>query len=869
MKYYQLTEKEVLEHYNSSEKGLTASQAKERLAKYGRNELENKKESKIFRLIWQQINNIVVYILLAAFVVSLITNQYLDASVILAIVVINTILGFIQEFKAEKSIEALKKLSTPYTIVMRDNHMITIPSVDVVPGDIIFIETGSKIPADCYLLESFNLKCDESSLTGESIPVKKEVCVINRDITINEQKNIVFTSTTAVHGRGKGIVVGTGMGTEIGKIAYLVQESEERETPLQHKLNRLGKYLGSFTLYVTIIIFLTGLFRGHRWEEMLIVSISLAVAAIPEGLPAVVTVCLSLGVQRMISKNVLIKRLSSVETLGSTSLICSDKTGTITCNEMTVEQIYSNDSLIEVTGRGYSTQGSFLIHHQPYDALKIKKLLETGFLCNDSKVNPDSSIIGDPTEAALIVVAEKANIITKATRVKETPFSSELKFMATIDMIGAKKYTHMKGAPEIILKKCAYISINGKRKKLTTIEKNKILKVNEDMGKRALRVLGFAYSEGDRNNNLTFLGLMGMIDPPRKDVKSSLELCKKAGIRVIMITGDHKITAQAIAKEIGLGTSVLTGDEIDKLNDVELKGKVLEIDVFARVTPEHKVKILNALAERQVVAMTGDGVNDAPALKQADIGVAVGSSTDVSKEASDMIITDNKFSSIVKAVEEGRGIFDNIKKFINYLLSSNLGEVLILFVAMMIGFKDSNGNVALPLIASQILWINLVTDGLPALALGADPVSKNVMDRPPRKLKENIISANMALNILFIGILMTAAVLFLFKTFLEVNLILAQTVAFTTLVMLEMVRIHMVRSKYRVGFFSNKWLLVAILSSVLLQLMVIYTPFFNRVFNTVPLGLSQWVYILVSCLFVFIVGSLVNSLVTKITKQYD
>ncbi|HLD02328.1 MAG TPA: HAD-IC family P-type ATPase, partial [Candidatus Nanoarchaeia archaeon] len=744
--YYQLGEKEVLRLLASSETGLSSGEAKDRLEKHGLNELVKKRRTSIFKLLLNQLRSIVVYILLAALAISILTDQFLDATVIGAILILNTLLGFIQEFKAEKSIEALQRLSTPLCNVMRDGKIVTMPSNLLVPGDVILLEAGNRIPADCYLLEAFNLKVDESALTGESVPSKKNVSMINKILPVSEQSNLVFSATTAVYGRAKAIVIRTGMSTEIGKIADLVQQEKQHETPLQHKLEKFGTILGIATILISALILVEGLLEGQPLFDMFLVAVSLAVAAIPEGLPAVVTICLAIGVKTMVRKNVLIRKLSSVETLGSTTIICSDKTGTLTCNQMTVEKIYAENMMIDVTGLGYEKKGQFLSNGKQFDTSRIAKLIETGFLCNDSKVNDDLTIIGDPTEASLVVLAGKAGIINDYKRIDEIPFSSEAKFMATINEIEGKAIMHVKGASEVILSKCSHYQYRNSIKPLTIEMKKKILAMNDAMANDTLRILALAYGKTSKPSNLIFLGLVGMIDPPRPDVQKSIQLCKHAGIKVVMITGDHKITAQAIAKQIGLGTSCMTGEEIEQMDYDEFRIAARKIDIFARVSPEHKVKILDALKPGNVVAMTGDGVNDAPALKKADIGVAVGSATDVAKEAADMVLLDDHFNSIVNAVKEGRGIYDNIKKFINYMLSSNMAEILILFIAMLLDFKDPSGNIVLPLLALQILWINLVTDGLPALALGADPISESVMDRPPRKTDESIISKNMGVT---------------------------------------------------------------------------------------------------------------------------
>ncbi len=840
MEYYQLNKKEVLKELSSSEDGLTSLEAKTRLKKYGFNEIKEEKKITPLKIFLLQFKSFIVYILIAAFIISLLVQEFIDATFIFVIIILNAILGFIQEYKAEKSIEALKKLTAQTSLVLRNNQEQKIPSKELVSGDIILIEEGTRIPADCYLLESVELKIDESTLTGESTPVNKNITVLNKKTPINSQENMLFSSTLTVSGHGKAIITSTGMKTEIGKIATIIQEAGEKLTPLQIRLKQLGISLGIISIILTIIVFVAGLTKGIALFEMSLIAISLAVAAIPEGLPAVVTICLALGVQRMIKRHVLIRKLASVETLGSTTVICSDKTGTLTHNQMTVKKIYANDKIIDVTGQGYGLKGDFFYENKKYDVKNIKLLLETCILCNNAKISSDK-LFGDPTEIALLVAAKKANISSDYKRISEIPFSSEKKYMATVNLISNKKLMFFKGATEVILNRCKYIEIDNKILSLTKEYKEKILTVNDNLATNALRILAFAYGSSDK---LIFLGLIGMIDPPRKEVKNSIELCEKAGIKVVMITGDHKLTAQAIAREISLGNKTLTGDELDKLNDKELKKLVKNIDIYARVSPEHKVRILEALQKNNnIVAMSGDGVNDAPALKKADIGVAVGSSTDVAREASDMILTDDNFTSIVNAVEEGRSIYSNIKKFVMYLLSSNLGELLTVFSAIMIGLK-------LPLIAIQILWMNLVTDGLPALALSVDKPEPHIMNKPPRNPKEHIINKISVFNMLLVAIIMAIGTLLLFNYYIKIDLRYAQTVAFTTLIMFQMFNVLNFRSDhsiFKTSLLENKKLIYAILGSIALQFLIIYTPI-SSIFKVTQLTLFDWfLIILVSC----------------------
>ena len=858
--FINLGKKEVFRLLKSSESGLDEKTIAVRLKENGLNELKEKKENKAIKIFFEQIKNIVIYILFAAVLISLFFKEYLDASTILAILILNIILGFVQDYKAEKAIESLKKITVTNVKVLRNNKKQVIDSKFLVPGDIVFLESGDKIPADAYLLETNELKVNESILTGESVPVKKDT------EERKEKRNLVFSGTNVVYGNCRAVVLKTGMLTEIGKIADLIQAEKAKETPLQKKLGKLGLNLGIITIFISIIIFISGILRHQPLSEILLVSVSLAVAAIPEGLPAVVTISLALGVQKMVKNNVLVRKLSSAETLGATTIIASDKTGTITCNQMTVRKIYDGKNEIDVSGEGYNFTGNLSLNNKTFSVAKLSRLIQCSVLCNNAML-AEKNNFGDPTEIALLVLGKKAKLNFNNKRLKEIPFSSEKKYMGTVNQEKNKKLLFLKGAPEIILNKCKRILVNNKVIKLTEKNKKEILKVNEKFASDALRVLGFCYNENLNEKNSIFLGLIGMIDPPRKEVRESLELCKKAGIRVIMITGDHKLTAQAIARQIGLKDNAITGEELDKLSPEKLKKLAKEIDIYARVNPLHKVKILGALENNEIIAMTGDGVNDAPALKKADIGISVGDSTDVAKEASNLILLDNSFSSIVKAVKEGRGIYNNIKKFVNYLLSSNLGEVFTLFFAMIIGFKDSLGNFIIPLLPLQILWMNLITDGLPALALSLDPVNKEIMHAKPRNPKENIISKNMIINVIFTGFIFALTTLILFKMNIS-NPMKAQTIAFSTLVILELFRVNIIRSQYKTKLFENKYLILAVLSSFLLQLLTIYTPL-SSIFGTSLLEFSDWTLIILVSLFSIIICKLFYLISVKITRQVD
>jgi P-type Ca2+ transporter type 2C len=850
--YHALDEENTLKVLKTTKKGLTNHEAEHRRQTYGLNELKAGKSISPIKIFLEQFASPLIWILLVALIVSIILGEVTDAIVIAIIVILNSILGFVQEFRAEKAIEALKKMASPKAKVIRDGKEIRIESKYLVPGDIIILETGDKIPADARLLEVHSLHSQEAPLTGESQPITKITEKLTEKTVLAERKNMVYASTIISQGRAIAIITATGMNTEVGKIAKLIKEAHEKLTPLQKKLRQLGKYLTIAVIVVAIIIFLAGIFSGHPIETMFLTAIALAVAAIPEGLPAVITISLALGVQKMIKKNALVRKLPSVETLGSVSVICTDKTGTLTHNQMTVVKAWANDKEYEISGAGYEPKGNFSIEGKLANPEMLHQMLKIGMLCNDAKLtgkDKNREVLGDPTEAALIVSAEKVGFdlkehSKKEPRVDEIPFTSERKMMTTIHK-GKVSYT--KGAPDVIIEKCDKILINGKVQRLNRHKKKELLKQTEIFAQQALRVLGFAYNENFKKNedsekDMVFVGLQAMIDPPREEVKDSIKVCQEAGIRVIMITGDHVTTAQAIAKELGIKGEAITGQDLEK---IDLKKKIKDTNIFARVNPKDKLDIVKALKHQSyVVAMTGDGVNDAPALKKADIGISMGiTGTDVAKEASDMILTDDNFTSIVSAVEEGRGIFDNIRKFVNYLLSSNLGEITAIFFAFILSpFLFPGAALVLPLTAIQILWVNLVTDGLPAVALSLDPHAKGIMLRKPRPAHESILSKELWMDIIVFGTLIGVGTLILFFLYHNSGAAKAQTVAFTALVVFEIVRIRMIRSDYKLGMFSNKWLVAAIFGSFLLQLLVIYTPL-SKVFGTVPLELFDWLTI--------------------------
>lgn len=853
MEYYQKTADEALNALSSSRKGLSNEEAAKRLQQYGLNELKEGKKISPFEILLNQFKSFLIMILIAATIISLFVGEYIDALVIFIILVLNSILGFVQEYKAEKSIEALKKLSALKAAVLRNNEIEAIDAVNLVPGDIIILETGAKIPADGRIIEAINFKTQEATLTGESMPVRKDAKAISEKKQVAEQCNMAFAGTIVTDGRAKVIVTSTGMATEFGKIATMIQELKPELTPLQKKLKQLGQWLGSITLAICLFVIIGSFLHGSNIYNSFLIGLSLAVAAVPEGLPAVVTISLALGVRRMIKKNALIRKLPSVETLGSTTVICTDKTGTLTCNEMTVRKIYVNNKIINATGTGYNGEGEFLFNGKKFSSDDLILMLKMGCLNNNSRLH-GTDLIGDPTEGALTASCLKAGIKKEALekkwqRIDEITFSSERKRMTTVHESENGRIAIMKGAPEVVINLCSKFLVNGKIKALTGQDKKNILNINEDFASSALRVIGFAYkklskqvSAKDIEKEMVFVGLQAMIDPPRYEVKDAVKKCGEAGIKVVMITGDSEATAKAIAEEIGIIGESITGEELDRLKD--LSGIVDNTAIYARVNPEHKLKIIDALKKKgHIVAMTGDGVNDAPALKKADIGIAMGiAGTDVAKEASHMILTDDNFASIVNAVEEGRGVYENIRKFFAFLISGNMGEVIIIFMAVLFGFP-------LPLTATQILLINLVTDGLPATALSVDPFEPGSMKQKPRKPNEKIYKG-MAPYIIFYPILMFCATFFVFgaSIFNGEGIVIAQTKAFIVIAMFELYQAFSCRSvNYplsRVGFFKNKWLILSVLISLLAVISVVYIPALQKVFNTAALGIYEFLLLI-------------------------
>jgi Ca2+-transporting ATPase len=878
--YYQKSVTETETELNASlVKGLDSSEVKTRLEKVGLNQLEEGKKRTVWNMLIDQFKDVLIIILLVSAIVSILLGEVTDAIVIAIIVILNAVMSVLQESKAEKSLDALKKMTVPETLVIRDGQQKKIKSPQLVPGDVVLLESGDRIPADLRLVEVTDMRIQESVLTGESEAVEKNTAKVQaEDTSLGDRSNMAYMGTSVIAGRGKGVVVATGMDTEMGQIAGMLQEQKKELTPLQKKLNQVGKNLGIIILFVIAIVVLLGCLRGIAFFDMFMTGISLAVAAVPEGLPAVVTIVLALGVQQMIKRNVIIRRLPAVETLGATTVICSDKTGTLTQNQMTVQKLVTVDREIDVEGSGYEPFGQFKQNKksiQTSDDKTLSLLLKAAALCNNSslKQDPDNQhwdIIGDPTEGALIVAAAKAgyqeeDLKNKYPRLKELPFDSDRKRMSTIHQTpDGNTLLFVKGAPDQIIERCKSYMDNDKTEQLTESIKQKISEQNKELASSALRVLAVAYREitpsekekldnkekfdiDKTENQLTYLGLVAMIDPPRKEAIQAVHTCRRAGIRPVMITGDYSLTAQAIAIQLDIyqpGDRIITGRELEKMPQSELEKIVLETTIFARVSPRHKQRIVKALQKnKQVVAMTGDGVNDAPALKESDIGVAMGiTGTDVSKEAADMILTDDNFSSIVSAVEEGRKIYQNIRKFVRYLLSCNLGEIITIFIAILIGLPR-------PLLPIQILWVNLVTDGFPALALGLDPAEMDLMKHPPRDPDEGIFSGKMGFNIFSQGIFIGIITLIVFYYgYSQYSLEVGETMAFGTLSFSQLWQSLNSRSNrfslLKLGIFTNKYLVLAIFTSGILQLVVMVIPYLQNVFKIVPLNTSQWLVII-------------------------
>lgn len=882
-RYIDWEDEKIFQHFRvDPEQGLSEEEAKKRLKQIGFNQLTEGEKSSWFSIFIDQFKDFMVLVLLVATLISGLLGEYTDAIAIMAIVVLNAFLGFIQEVRAERSLAALKKLSAPTAKVLRDGKWLRLPAIHLVPGDIIQLESGDRISADVRLWKAESFYVEESALTGESVPVnKKAVALKSADVSLGDRINMAYMGTLAVRGTALGIVVHTGMETEMGKIAHLIDSTESTETPLKRRLEQLGKVLIGVALFLTALVVITGILHGHNAYQMFLAGVSLAVAAIPEGLPAIVTMALALGVQRMIKRQAIVRKLPSVETLGCATVICSDKTGTLTQNKMTVTHIWADEKLINVTGSGYEPQGDFICAKKkinPQSDVALLKMMEIAYLCNNAQLVREGeekrfgkkkvrwNIEGDPTDGALLVAAikggiEQEKIQQKWKRLKEIPFDSERKRMSVVvEQKNGQRYLLIKGAPDVLIERCTHILHQGKVVPLTEPLRKKVFQMNDQLAQKALRNLGFAYREVSRTESLEaadrleqrliWVGLAGMIDPPRSEVKEAIRICQRAGIKTVMITGDHLSTAVAIAEELGIKKPnglTMTGEELYNCSDEELAKRVNQIDVYARVSPEHKLRIVKALQKNgHVVAMTGDGVNDAPAIKAADIGIAMGGTgTDVTKEAASLVLADDHFATIVAAVEEGRNIYENIRKFISYLLASNVGEILIMFLAMLAGLP-------LPLVPIQILWVNLVTDGLPAMALGVDPAEENTMNRPPRDNRESVFARGVGWKIITRGLLIGFCSLAAFcVTYWETpdDLVRAQTVAFATLVMAQLIYVFDCRSTgtiFQRTPFDNKALVLAVLSSVALLLGVIYYSPLQPIFHTVPIGLREWTLITVA-----------------------
>jgi Ca2+-transporting ATPase len=911
------------------EKGLAAEQVRRRQDQFGPNELREAPGRSFWRMLLDQFNQFLVIILIIAALVSAFIGfteynrtgeitEFIDAIAIMAIVILNAVLGVVQEGRAEEALAALKKMSAPNAHVLRDGYTQTVPSSDLVPGDVVILETGNYVPADVRLVESVNLRIEEASLTGESVAVGKDARdVLEPEAVLGDRHNLAFMSTVVTYGRGRGLVVSTGMDTEIGKIAEMLQTYEEEPTPLQVKLDQLGRTLGIITLVICGLVGVLGIVQGTeigvlftqgfsayfgleetlpQLVEMFMVAVSLAIAAVPEGLPAVVTIALALGMQEMVRRNALIRKLPAVETLGSATAICSDKTGTLTQNEMTAVQMYVDRSLLTITGEGYKPDGEFLdsghmVGLEGYPGMRL--LLRAGLLCNDSRLEELSEdgqtqwrIAGDPTEGAFVVAAAKAgyyqdSLGTEYPRVAEIPFDSDRKRMTTFhpDPRYGDYVAYMKGAPDVVLGLCEQVLEDGVMRRLTDERRRNILEENEALAANALRVLGVAFRpiEAVPDNpqpescetQFTFVGLLGMIDPARPEVASAIATARHASIETVMITGDYLNTAVAIGKEIGLvrdGDRALTGAELDQIDDDDFVDMVEDVSLYARVSPQHKVKIVDALKERgHVVAMTGDGVNDAPALKRSNIGVAMGiTGTDVSKETAEMVLTDDNYASIVSAIEQGRVIYSNIRKFVYYLLSCNMAEITILLVALLAGAP-------LPLLPIQLLVLNLLTDGLPALALGVEEGDPDIMDQPPRPVTEPIINRDMVIGIAVQTVAISLAVLAAFQIGLEAGEAHGRTMAFATLSISELLRAYTSRSEryslLAIGIFSNKWMQWAVLSSLVVLLAIIYVPFLDPIFGTTFLTGQDWLVMLPLILVPSVAAELNKWVLRKVSER--
>lgn len=881
--WHGIENEQVFNNLGTRPKGLTNDEAAARLSKYGFNALEEEKKASKITLLLEKIRNPIVLVLMAAAVISLLVDHPYDALVIFIVIIIDMIVGFIQEFKAEEAVKALKSMTAPEAEVIRNGTEMRIKANEIVPGDILLLDAGDKMPADARIFESANLEINESMLTGESAPVRKTSGVLAADLPIEDRKNMAFSGTIITQGRGKAVVTGTGMRTEIGKIATLIKGTEKADVPIQKRTLDLSKKISYIALVASIITFVVAILQGIGFLDTLLFVIAAAVSAIPQGLPIVVTITLAIGMRRMAKRNAIIRKLQAVDTLGSVTAICTDKTGTLTTNQMTAQKIFANNKLINVTGAGFAPKGEFQENGTPIDVTQdetMRLLLHSAILCNDARLRQHElngasrwEIFGDPTEGALIVAGEKAGLRKdvfeeELPRIDEIPFDPKERYMATFhENKDDKIIAFVKGAPEAILEMCSKIHENDSEKKLSQDRKDSILHVNTQMASDALRVLGFAYKVIDKEDfidfkenmrksgRLVFVGLIGMIDPPRPETKNAVKLCKKAGIKVIMATGDQKLTAEAIAKDIGICdkecSRVLNGADLDNMTDDELDAIIENTAVFARASPTHKYRVVQSLRRKgHIVAMTGDGVNDAPALKAAEVGVAMGiTGTDVAKETADMILTDDNFASIVSAVEEGRVVFENIRKTVKYLMATNAGEI-VAFLGALFLFP---GNFIFT--AVQILWVNLVTDGLLDKFIAMEPKEAGIMDQPPRKPDTPIINLNIMLNTVFVGLFMGIGTLWVYSQTLNEGPLIATTAGFITISMFQVFSALNCRSRtksvFQIGFFKNKYLLIAIMVSVAIQVLSTILPPLQFALGTTTLPLWDWLTIIIVSSSVF------------------
>jgi Ca2+-transporting ATPase len=875
-KWHNLNRDEVLKILDSRTSGLTATEVSDRLRQYGPNQLKGRKKVPPVVVFLRQFLSPLIYVLLAATVISFIIGSAIDATVILVVLLLNAIIGYVQETRAEKAMEALIQMAAPQANVQRDGKVTMLPATQIVPGDILLLETGERVPADARLTEVSNLKVNESTLTGESMPVEKSTGPLGENVPVAERKNLVYMGTIITYGRARAVVISTGMSTEIGRIATAIQEVKPEKTPLQKGIGKLSQYLVVLFLGICGLLVVVGLLKGLEWLDVFLLAVAAAVSAIPEGLPAVVTIVLAIGMRAMAKRNAVIRKLVAVETLGSATVICSDKTGTLTMNEMTVNRIYIDGQWVEVSGEGYQPQGEFLRDSRVLDPKGEKPLgllLQIGALCNDALLVGDDdeccSIFGDPTEGALVVVAAKAGLNKEKMekslpRLDEIPFQSEKQYMATMHPRDGGRVVYVKGAVEKLLPLSSHFLSKDGPATLAESDTQAIMAANETMAREAMRVMATAYTELPESvddlrdehiqGNLVFVGLLGMSDPPREEAKEAIKLCRQAGIRVVMITGDNRLTAESVAHQLGLPRGeAVSGVELQEMSDEELSRRVESISVFARIEPLHKLRIVNTLKEKgHIVAMTGDGVNDAPALKTADIGVAMGiTGTDVAKEASDMVLADDNFASVVAAVEEGRAIFNRLRNVLFFFLATNLGELLALILSVFFVRQA-------PLLAAQILWVNLVTDTAGGIPLGFEPTFGDELKQPPRSPKVGLIFPGMLLRVGFASLFIGIGTYLVFNwAYARTTLEEARTVAFCTMVTFQWFQVFSARSDeytvFRLGLFRNRWLVISILIAIVLQLAVVYIPAMQTAFRTVPLGVDMWGITLLAAGSLFII----------------